>query len=205
MAGSCTDAKQTPGKGMPSFTKNAIKTAFMELLNERPLNKITVKDIVEKCGINRNSFYYHFQDVPSLIEEIVMEEADRLLERYPTINTLDECFNAAFAFAMANKKAMLHIYNSVNRDIYEHYLMKICGRLVTIYIDTVLGRDERTDERDRAILIRFIQYELFGAYIGWMSSGMEDNVIEDLHRLLALCKDILEEIIRRSVETRCGG
>ena len=53
---------------MPNFTKKAIKDSMKKLLNERPLNQITVKDIVEDCGINRNSFYYHFEDMPSLIE-----------------------------------------------------------------------------------------------------------------------------------------
>ena len=56
---------------MPSFTRNAIIASFLKLLNERPLHKITVKDIVEDCGINRNSFYYHFEDLPALVEAIV--------------------------------------------------------------------------------------------------------------------------------------
>ena len=52
---------------MPNFTKMAIKATFIKLLNERPLNRITVKDIVEECGVNRNSFYYHFEDIPALL------------------------------------------------------------------------------------------------------------------------------------------
>ena len=58
---------------MPSFTKQAIKMSFMKLLSEQPLNKISVRSIVEECGINRNSFYYHFQDIPALMEEIIVE------------------------------------------------------------------------------------------------------------------------------------
>jgi len=58
---------------MPNFTKMAIKSTFIKLLNEKPLSQITVKDIVEECGVNRNSFYYHFQDIPALVEEIVTE------------------------------------------------------------------------------------------------------------------------------------
>ena len=54
---------------MPNFTRRAIKESFLKLLNQRPLNQITVKDIVEDCGINRNSFYYHFSDLPALVEE----------------------------------------------------------------------------------------------------------------------------------------
>ena len=56
---------------MPNFTRNAIKASFLKLLSQRPLNQITVKDIVEDCGVNRNSFYYHFEDLPALLEEIV--------------------------------------------------------------------------------------------------------------------------------------
>ena len=59
---------------MANFTRKAIKETFIALLEERPLSDITIKDIVETCGINRNSFYYHFQDLPALIEEIVKEE-----------------------------------------------------------------------------------------------------------------------------------
>ena len=58
---------------MASFTRAAIKEAFLKLLNQRPLNQITIKDIVEDCGINRNSFYYHFEDLPALVEEMVAD------------------------------------------------------------------------------------------------------------------------------------
>ena len=68
---------------MPNFTKQAIKTSFIKILNEKPLNKISVRDIVEDCGINRNSFYYHFQDIPALIEEIVAQRAEDIINEYP--------------------------------------------------------------------------------------------------------------------------
>ncbi|MCR5520506.1 MAG: TetR/AcrR family transcriptional regulator, partial [Lachnospiraceae bacterium] len=51
---------------MANFTKNAIKQTFVTLLEEKPYNEITVKEIVSRCGINRNSFYYHYQDLPTL-------------------------------------------------------------------------------------------------------------------------------------------
>ena len=69
---------------MPGFTKQAIRNPSMKLLNERPVSQITVKDIVQDCGINRNSFYYHYQDIPSMIEEIILEETDEIIRRHPT-------------------------------------------------------------------------------------------------------------------------
>ena len=41
------------------LTKKAINQAFLEILEKKPLDKITVRDITENCGINRNTFYYH--------------------------------------------------------------------------------------------------------------------------------------------------
>ena len=56
---------------MASFTRKAIMDSFMKLVDQRPISKITIKDIVEDCGVNRNSFYYHYQDIYSVLEWIV--------------------------------------------------------------------------------------------------------------------------------------
>ena len=127
---------------MANFTKQAIETAFLQLLNEKPLNKISVRDIVEKCGINRNSFYYHFQDIPSLIAEIITSYTDQLIEEYPTISTLDECCEMAFRYALQNRSAVMHIYHSVNRDLFEESAMRLCDYAVTTYIDTAFPQHQ---------------------------------------------------------------
>ena len=46
---------------MAQQTKNAIRRAFIQLLNERPLDKISIKDIAEKGAVNRNTFYYYYR------------------------------------------------------------------------------------------------------------------------------------------------
>ena len=59
-----------------NITKRAIQEAFLAVLNEKPLGKITVKDITDRCGINRNTFYYHYQDIPALLEEICQNQVE---------------------------------------------------------------------------------------------------------------------------------
>lgn len=41
-------------------TKRYIQEAFRMLLEEKPMDRITVRDIVEECGLTRNTFYYHY-------------------------------------------------------------------------------------------------------------------------------------------------
>ena len=64
---------------MANFTRNAIKSSFLKLLNERPLSKITVKDIVSDCGVNRNTFYYYFEDRVELLWRILVRSIDTAL------------------------------------------------------------------------------------------------------------------------------
>ena len=61
---------------MSAFTKRAIKSTFLELLNQKTLDKITVKDIVETCGINRNTFYYYYADIYDLLEQLFTVHTD---------------------------------------------------------------------------------------------------------------------------------
>ena len=62
-------------------------TSFVELLNERPFDKISVVDIAEKCGINRNTFYYYYTDVYALVDEIFGVETQKVIELNPASDT----------------------------------------------------------------------------------------------------------------------
>ena len=53
---------------MSNLTKKALRETMIKALNERPLDKIKVKELVEECGVNRNTFYYHYKDIYELLE-----------------------------------------------------------------------------------------------------------------------------------------
>ena len=106
---------------MSGQTRIAIRDAFLKLLSERPLSKITVRDITNECGINRNSFYYHYPDIPTLIEEIFSEELSRIIREHPNISSLEDCVITAANFASQNRQVIRHIYSSSNKG-YQSYL-----------------------------------------------------------------------------------
>lgn len=184
---------------MSNFTKKAIKATFLQLLDEKPLSQITVKQIVEACGINRNSFYYHYQDLPALIEEIITEEADRIIADHPTVDSIRTALTAAVDFASRNRRGLLHIYNSVNRDIFEHYLWKVCDHVVRAYSSSATAGLPMRDT-DREILGRFYRCACFGLVIDWMNSRMTDDVTAMIDRFCDLHRGLPEEMARRSAE-----
>ena len=184
---------------MSGLTKKAIKDSFLKLLNQQPLSKISVRSIVEDCGINRNSFYYHYKDIPALLEEIIKELFHGLIEKYPTVPALDQCLAEAMRFALDNKRAMLHIYNSVSRDVFENYLMQYCDYAVRSYLDTAF-RGQQAPPAQQALIVRFLKCELFGAYLEWLSNGMPPQAVEDIQKMLQVCHGLSGEIIRRCRE-----
>ena len=64
---------------MSLTTKRALAESLKKLLSKRGLDKITVKDIVEDCGVNRQTFYYHFHDIYDLTEWIIQDDAENIL------------------------------------------------------------------------------------------------------------------------------
>lgn len=182
---------------MPNFTKQAIEASFIKLLNQRPLNQITVKDVVEDCGVNRNTFYYHFRDLHALIEELVTEEANAIIGRYPAIESIEQCMDVAVEFAMTNKRAVLHIYNSTDRNLFEKYLMQVCQTVVSTYVDTILRGREVAPE-DRAVIVRFYKCACFGHIIEWMDGGMREDIRVPFHRLCQLKKGAVEEFLQET-------
>ena len=121
---------------MPPFAKQQIKSSFLKLLNERPITQITVKEIVEDCGVNRNSFYYHFQDIPSLLEEIIVEMVDKVILSLPEDVSFEEQVTVALGLIEENKRLVYHIFSSTNSNkiFYEQQLMRSCEYVTRSYI-----------------------------------------------------------------------
>ncbi|MDO4867510.1 MAG: TetR/AcrR family transcriptional regulator C-terminal domain-containing protein [Clostridia bacterium] len=182
---------------MSALTRRSIMESFMKLLDERPLNKISVKDIVEACGINRNTFYYHFSDIPDLVDAIVKDEAHRIMQSHPGISSLEECIEAATKLMVDHKRAVLHIYNSPNREIYERYLLEICEYVVTVFIDGIAARKPICAE-DRLAIVDAYKCECLGHIINWLNHGMSPELHERFLRVCELRRGMTEELFDRS-------
>lgn len=181
---------------MANFTKKAIRDSFVKLLGEKPFSQITVRDIVDDCGVNRNTFYYYFQDLPQLAESVVNEDAERMIREHPTIDSIEECLNAAIEFALKNRRAVLHMYHSINRDIYEQYQWRVCEHGGTAYLDGVLA-GRRVPEADRRLMTDYLKCICFGLIIAWLEQGMTEDIQSRFRRLCELKQGDLERLIER--------
>lgn len=181
---------------MTALTKEAIKNSFIKLLEVKPIGKITVREIVEDCGINRNSFYYHFDDIPSLLEEILNERADKLIQLNADASIYD-CLMTTIDIALKNKSAMMHIYNSANKDMFEHYLNRVSLRTVSEFIEAK-SRGYDISESDKAVITMYYKSLLVGFVVDWMGSGMKYEISDSLKRTCELFEGSTETAFLRA-------
>lgn len=155
------------------------------MLEERPYSEITVKELIKECGISRSAFYYHFPDLPSVIDEIVQDEISELLRRYPTVESVDQCLDAMMNTILARRRTYLHVYRSVSREMLERHLLSTCGRFVSSYVNTVLG-DHTLSEEERAMTVQHYKCLLFGFIVDWLEEGLKPEKAEEYKQILKL-------------------
>lgn len=110
---------------MSQTTKKALASSLKKLLAVKPLSKITVVDLVNDCEVNRQTFYYHFQDINDLLEWFIMNEATSALGESKTYNTWQQGFVKILQYARENKAIVINISNSIDHAQAEKYLYKI--------------------------------------------------------------------------------
>ena len=120
---------------MSDITKRAISVSLKKLLCEKSLSKITVQDIADDCGINRQTFYYHFQDIYDLVEWTCIEDTEKVLKENRTYDTWQEGFLAVFALAKKDKVFIDNIYRSVSLEMLEQYLYRLVYPLLKNVVD----------------------------------------------------------------------
>lgn len=169
-------------------TATFIEQEFLNLLEERPYNKITVKNIVEACNINRNTFYYHFHDIPELLETILKETADKIIKEHGTFGKPIDCLKPVVEYCTEYRRAVLHIYRSEKRDNFLINLNNIAGYVVETYLNEVTG-DIDIPEDDKRLLMGFYKALLVGVTLDWLDNDMRYDLLTRADRLSELFPD----------------
>lgn len=88
---------------MSDITKKVIAGSFISLLEQTPFDKITIGDITEKAGINRQTFYYHFQDIKDLIEWTISTGTQEIIKDKRDYANWQEGYLRIFKYIEKNK------------------------------------------------------------------------------------------------------
>lgn len=159
---------------MSQTTKRALEASLKNLLLQKPLNKITINDIAEDCGINRMTFYYHFKDIYDLVEWACIEDAAKALEGNKTYDTWQQGFLNIFNAVLENKPFIMNVYHSVSREQVELYLYKLTYDLLIGVVEEKAA-DMVVRDEDKKFIADFYKYAFVGIMLNWIKNGMKDD------------------------------
>lgn len=167
---------------MSNLTCRALAAAAVSLLEERPLDKITVKDITDRCGLTRNTFYYHFQDIYDLLGYIFRQEADETLKKYSVKGDWKGVFLDILSYLKKKKKMIEHVYYSSRREELEFYVQQVVSVYALQFIE-IETRDQEVSEHVKEVVADFYRNAFVGATFQWVRDSMKTSpsVMADLY------------------------
>ncbi|MGX7024264.1 TetR-like C-terminal domain-containing protein [Vagococcus hydrophili] len=181
------------------YTKKLIHDTFIKMLNEEPLKRITVKDLALACEINRNAFYYYYADIYELLSEIFETNIQLVVDEFNESNSWEDSFLKATDFALANKKAIYHVYDSMQKEELVHFIFEISGNMMKAYVKCV-NQEIQAPEADQEYIAYFYQCALTGMVVKWLQSGMKEEPKEVISRIGFLFDGNIEISLKRAID-----
>lgn len=170
---------------MSQITKRALEESLKKMLLKKPVNKITISDITEDCGINRMTFYYHFKDIYDLVEWSCVEDAARALDGKKTYDTWQQGFQQIFQAVLDNKPFVQNVYQSVNQEQVETYLYSLTHNLlIGVIEEKAVGMQVR--DEDKEFIADFFKFAFVGLMLDWIRNGMKKDPQQIIDRLSIL-------------------
>ena len=178
---------------MSRFTKQAIMDSFLKIAAKKPISKITVRDVVDHCGINRNTFYYYFQDIYAVLEEISRSVAESLPTEASLSVTVEAFFRGMWSFNTANPRITRGLLMSLGRDGLERYF----ARDMDVVISARLTRDAQWDAAHLRHVTAFLRHAIFGFCIDFLCLDKSDDFEEMLRDIVQILQDAESSFSRK--------
>ena len=158
------------------YTRHTIEREFLKLLKEKPVSRITVKELCGKCQINRATFYKHYQDIYALMEDMEQTMSDE-------INSLI----GADQGQELNVKGLLTNLLSSTRLVGDSWLVMfgpngdpaLAGKMLQLCYKKALPLIQQTIKNiplsEQQRLYVFISHGSAGVMLDWITSGMKES------------------------------
>ncbi|EGC93008.1 hypothetical protein HMPREF9402_1862 [Turicibacter sp. HGF1] len=178
-------------------TKKLLKESFIELMSEKQIKDITVKDLTEHADLNRGTFYLHYLDIYDLLNQLedeVIENVSMMIQDFNFRNSNQSTYlllEQLFEYIYDNKHILKTFLRSHSQG---HFFNKIQLLIKTIGLDTLKNLYQESDSIEYTLFLSFVSNGVIGVTEQWISDGMTltpkemalliDNIINHGARIL---------------------
>ncbi|MFC7687972.1 TetR/AcrR family transcriptional regulator C-terminal domain-containing protein [Ureibacillus sp. GCM10028918] len=180
-------------------TKRILSVSLKELMKNKPLEKISIRELTENANVNRQTFYYHFEDIYDLLKWTFQQETIQLLDVHEDALVWKEGLLQLFKYLEANKEFCLCALQSLGRGHLKRFfysdISTIFGRVIKSLCEKLNASEEHI-----AFLTHFYTLSLAGLVESWLLEEMDQTPEEIIEMIDTI---ILDQI--RGAEHRIKG
>ena len=177
-------------------TKQALAAALHELLQTHTLDEITVTQIVDTCGINRQTFYYHFQNIYALAEWTFQQDLQHLTHGHIQLENWQEGLQQIYAYMYQNRMFVLNLYHSVShKPISVHLKEWLHPFLASTIRSHAVGM--HIAEEDLRFIVDIYIFMFMGITLDWVHAYMPTPYPSTLHQFYRLLEGTLDTTLEK--------
>ena len=181
---------------MPNSTEEILINSLNKLLVCKPVDKITVKDIVSECDLTRQTFYNHFSDIYALIEYSAAQQAQKNLKNTSDYENWQQGFLNIMQEIKRNKNISQNVYHSLYRDLMEDYIYKVLYSYI-IRIVEKQADGMTVDQKHKDFIAHFYSLAFIAIIFEWIRNDMKDDPKEIVEQIGVLIQGDFKKALHK--------
>ncbi|MGN0160325.1 MAG: TetR/AcrR family transcriptional regulator C-terminal domain-containing protein [Lachnospiraceae bacterium] len=180
-------------------TKKTLADSLKKIMKKKSFSKITITEIISDCGLNRKTFYYHFEDIYALLKWMLESEAVEVVKQFNLIVDHEEAINFIMDYIEENDYIISCAYDSIGRDEMKRFFFADFKEMVaSIICSAEKETGKNLSDKYREFLCCFYSEALAGILIDWIKNRKEQDRQQVIEYLVKTMKSSLLGILDRN-------
>ena len=181
-------------------TKQHIAEGFKLVMKRKSFEKITITDITDQCGLNRQTFYYHFKDKYDLLKWILYTDVTTPFMEDLTIDNWHENLLQILLVLKQDARFYANAFNTPHGDEFRQYLFNTITDLLSDIIDRLSDRQPLPPD-DKQFIAEFLAYGVAGSVTKWVKTGMKRSPQETVRYIQEIVDGFKQFVASRVIDT----
>lgn len=165
-------------------TKRLLSNTLKELMKKKPIEQITVRELTKLAGLNRQTFYYHFENIYDLLKWTFQQDALALIEAYESAKVWQEGLLQLFRYLDENRDICLCALKSLGREHIKQFFYSDIHNIIHQVIDE-LGQQFQAEKEYVSFLSHFFTLAIEAVVESWLNGEIKQSP-EELIKMIDL-------------------
>lgn len=184
---------------MSLHTKKALGEVLKKAMQKKPFQKITVSELIQACGINRKTFYYHFEDIYALLKWVLEKESIEVVKHFDLLVDYEEAITFVMDYVEENDHILNCALDSIGRDELERFFYADFLEISSSIIEQVEKRSDKSlEDGYKEFLSRFHASAVASVLTEWVKNREKRDRAAVIRYLSATIRDSLTGILQNS-------